>query len=172
MHVVHAFHEPVLLQPTHFRNEPAMKTDHTTITGRRQQGFTLIEVMIVVAIVAILSAIALPSYSDYVKRGQIVDGLVPLADMGAKLEQYFQDKRTYEGACQDGTVAPKPTGTTRFEYDCPTLTKNAFIVKATGKGSMAGFSYSLDQNGVRSSTVPSGWTAGEGCWSTNKGGSC
>lgn len=148
-----------------------MKTDHTTITGRRQQGFTLIEVMIVVAIVAILSAIALPSYSDYVKRGQIVDGLVPLADMGAKLEQYFQDKRTYTGACQDNTVAPKPAGTTRFEYGCE-LGANTFTVTATGKGSMNGFAYSLNQNGVRSSTVPSGWTAGEGCWSTNKGGSC
>lgn len=46
----------------------------------------------------------MPSYSDYIKRGQIVDGLVPLADMGGKLEQYFQDNRTYVAFCATGTI--------------------------------------------------------------------
>ena len=73
---------------------------------KTQIGFTLIELMVVVGLVAILTAIAMPSYTDYIKRGQIVDGIVPLADMGGKMEQFFQDHRTYVGACTAGTVAP------------------------------------------------------------------
>ncbi len=138
-----------------------------------QCGFTLIEVMVVVAIVAILASIAIPSYREYIMRGQIVDGLVPLADMGGKMEQFFQDKRTYEGACQPGTVAPQPGNTARFEYSCGTLGKSAYTVTASGKGSMAGFVFTLNQQGRRATTdTPSGWTAGSNCWSVRKDGSC
>lgn len=138
-----------------------------------QRGFTLIEVMIVVGIIAILAAIAIPSYQEYIKRGQIVDGLVPLADMGGKLEQFFQDNRTYEGACQAGTVAPAPTNTARFTYSCGTLGKSTYTVTATGIGSMAGFAFTLNQQGQRATTgTASGWTAGSNCWSARKDGSC
>ena len=140
---------------------------------KTQIGFTLIELMIVVGLIATLTAIAMPSYSNYIKRGQIVDGIVPLADMGGKMEQFFQDNRTYVGACTAGTVAPQPPDTTRFTYACSNLAKSTFTVKATGKGAMQGFAFSLDQSGARQTTgTPSGWTAGNNCWSARKDGSC
>lgn len=143
-----------------------------TAQSRRQRGFTLIEIMVVVGMVAILAAIALPNYSEYVKRGQIVDGLVPLADMGGKLEQYFQDNRKYQGACMAGTVAPLPPATTRFSYSC-NLAPTTFTVTATGLGNMQGFIFTLDQNGTRQTTgTQTGWTAGSNCWSARKDGSC
>ncbi|TDS73869.1 type IV pilin protein [Comamonas sp. JUb58] len=152
------------------RHRTARKAEAPAV---RQRGFTLIEVMIVVAIVAILAAIAIPSYQEYIKRGQIVDGLVPLADMGGKMEQFFQDNRTYEGACEPGTVAPKPGDTARFDYSCPTRSKTAFTVMAKGKGGMGGFIFTLNQQGQRATTgTPTGWTAGSNCWSVRKDGSC
>lgn len=136
-----------------------------------QRGFTLIEVMIVVAIVAILAAVALPNYSEYVKRGQLVDGLAPLADMGAKMEQFFQDNRTYVNACQSA-VAAKPADTARFIYECSEQT-SSFSVKATGRGAMDGFVFTLTHTGARNTSgTPNAWTAGSGCWSVRKDGGC
>lgn len=148
---------------------------HTGCSGpvRRwmQRGFTLIEVMIVVAIVAILAAIALPSYDEYVKRGQIVAGITPLADMGAKMEQFYQDHRTYVGACQS-RIAAEPAETARFKYICDGH-KSYYTVKAEGKGSMSGFVFVLTHEGARNTaSTPSGWTKGSGCWSIRKDGSC
>jgi len=136
-------------------------------------GFTLIEILIVIAMMAILMAIALPSYSDYLKRGRIVDGLVPLADMGAKLEQYFQDHRTYTGACSADSIAPLPAETSHFEYTCA-LTETPPKVTASGKGSMSGFVFTLDTQGVRKTAeTPAGWTKPTAnCWSSRKDGSC
>ena len=55
----------------------------------RQQGFTLIEVMIVVLIIGILAAIAYPNYSEYVKRGNRSEGQAFLNDVSARQERYF-----------------------------------------------------------------------------------
>ena len=150
----------------------ALRERSAVASLRKLRGFTLIELMVVVALIAILAAIAMPSYSDYIKRGQIVDGLVPLADMGGKLEQYFQDNRTYVGACATGTTAPMPATTSRFSYSC-NLAATTFTVTATGLGGMQGFSFTLNQAGSRQTTgTQTGWTAGTNCWSARKDGSC
>ena len=60
----------------------------------KRGGFTLIEVMIVVAIVAILSAIAIPSYRNYVIRGKIPEATSNLSGQAVKMEQYFEDNKT------------------------------------------------------------------------------
>lgn len=150
---------------------------------RRMSGFTLIELMIAVVVVAILTAIALPSYQEYVTRGKITEATSNLADMRVKLEQFFQDNRTYVGACVAGTTAPLPTGTKYFTFTCPvaTLTATTFTVTATGIAAqgMAGFVYTVDQTNTQATTITAGsaaatdgWTGNPACWVIRKGGSC
>lgn len=141
---------------------------------RRFQGFTLIELMITVAIVAILASIAVPSYTAYIKRARITEAVSGLAGMGANMERYFQDNRTYTGACAANTVAPLPTAKS-FTFSCPTLNTATFTVLASGTGSMAGFGYSIDQASARTTTgVPAGWNVPNPntCWALKADGSC
>lgn len=60
-----------------------------------QHGFTLIEMMIVVAIIGILAAIAYPSYDEYVKRGNRTEGQALLSDAAARQERYFSQNNVY-----------------------------------------------------------------------------
>lgn len=141
---------------------------------RRHQGFTLIEVMIVVAIVAILAAVAIPSYTEYIQRSRIIESTSTLASMRVKMEQYFQDNRSYVGACTAGTVAPTPSATQFFTYGCSGLANGAFLVTATGVGAMAGFGFTIDQaNNQITTGVPSNWTTPTAqCWAKKRDGSC
>ena len=144
-----------------------------------QRGFTLIELMVAVVIVAILAGIGLPAYTDYVMRGKIQEATTNLLAMRTKLEQFYQDNRTYVGACATGTVAPLPTGLKYFTVTCPTLTASTYVVQAaggitSGDQSMAGFTYTINEGNTRTTTaVPSGWgTAPITCWVSKKGGQC
>lgn len=144
---------------------------------RRTKGFSLIELMIAIAIVGILAGIAYPAYTDYVQRSKISEAVANLSDMRTKLEQFFLDRRTYVGACAANTVAPKPSGGAAkyFTYDC-NLTATAYTVTATGVGDMADFIYQIDQANTRTTVkVPEsrGWVLPTtSCWALRKDGSC
>jgi type IV pilus assembly protein PilA len=61
---------------------------------KKQQGFTLIELMIVVAIIGILAAIAIPAYQDYTIRAQVSEGLNLAGGAKAAVTEFFQDRGT------------------------------------------------------------------------------
>lgn len=121
---------------------------------RPSQGFTLIELMITVAIVAILTTIAYPSYRDYVIRGQLVDATQGLAAMRANLERYYEDNRTYLPLAPFilpcGAVAV-PAG--HFDITCVT-TATTFTATAVGaRGVVQGFTYTVNEQDVEATVV-------------------
>jgi prepilin-type N-terminal cleavage/methylation domain-containing protein len=151
----------------------------------RARGFTLIELMIVVVVVAILAAIALPSYQDYIKRGQLVNGTTLLSAGRANMERYFQDNRTYVSAnpiynpCDANVaVAQRTLGT--FVLTCagagaPTAT--TYVLTATaGAGSVSGVTYTIDQAGNQTTTSmgTTGWPlpSPATCWVVKRGQGC
>jgi len=136
--------------------------------GSRARGFTLIEVMIVVAIVGILAAAALPLYNDYVRRARIVDATSALADARTRMERHFLDNRTYVGGCQDWS-------TKSFKIGCDgAASATAYSLKAEGAADgMSGFEYTVNQDNARTSKGPDAtWGSSNSCWITRKGGEC
>lgn len=141
---------------------------------KRNNGFTLIELLVVLAIIGILAAIAYPNYSEYVLRSKLSEARAKLSEMRVRLEQFYQDKRTYLGACVAGTVAPLPTDGQFFTYECD-LQADTYVVTATGIVSQGtgDFVFKIDQANVRSTTgVPAGWATSATCWIRNKSGGC
>lgn len=147
---------------------------------RRSQGFTLLEIMIVVAIIGILAAVAVPQYQNYVLQSRVTIATSVLSAMRVSMEQYFQDNRSYIGACLAGTVAPTPGPAPNainpsFTFNCgpnpPTLT--TYTVTATGAGPMAGFIYTIDEQNVRATLGTGPWgVTNVACWVQQKGGNC
>lgn len=139
-------------------------------TQARQAGFTLIELLIAMVVVAILTAVALPAYNNYVRRGKVPEATSNLAAKRVKIEQFYQDNRTYAGA----PVLTVDQSTSQYFDFSGSGTTSTYTLTATGKASMTGFSYSVDQSNARASTVTgvSGWTGNSSCWVTKQGGQC
>ena len=140
-----------------------------------QEGFTLIELMMVIAIVGILTLVALPAYQDYVIRGKLIEATSTLSDARIKMEQYFQDRRTYDPE-GDGTTCPPaiPASTANFEYSCSGLSAGGYTIIATGIDGLSVFTYTINEANTRRTTgLKADWgTAPKECWIMKKGDGC
>ncbi len=141
----------------------------------QHRGFTLIEVMIAVAIVGILSAIAYPSYTEYIRRGHRADARAGLL----QAQQYLERASTATGVYPT-TLPPAlkwllPDGTTpdpTKRYEIAFLAGNtnaAYTLTATPKGSQTGDkcgTYTLSNTGVRGAAGKKSGESGydPDCW--------
>jgi type IV pilus assembly protein PilE len=129
-----------------------------------RRGFTLVELMIVVAIIGILAAVALPAYTDYVRRSQLPEATSTLATYRIKLEQYYQDNRNYgtADACAGGTLA---ASVGRFSYACRTDGQTYTLTATGASGRAVGHVYTLTpDNRQGTSTFKGESVSGKSCW--------
>lgn len=142
----------------------------------KQKGFTLIELMIVVALIGILASIAVPAYNDYVIRGKLVDVSAQLSDARIKREQFFQDYRAYDGS--NGGTPPCPAESKYFTFTCAetpiTYTVTAKNKANQGLGAVGDYEYTIDQANGKATTKFAGSAPSPvaSCWLMKKGDSC
>ncbi|MGV7200404.1 type IV pilin protein [Xanthomonas axonopodis pv. betlicola] len=102
-----------------------------TRTVAQMRGFTLIELMIVVAVVAILSAIAYPSYTEHVRKSRRAQAKVDLVEYGQLAERFHTVQNTYVGFSLPSTVSPREGGTAAYSLALSQQTQSGYVITAT-----------------------------------------
>jgi type IV pilus assembly protein PilE len=124
----------------------------------RQQGFNLIELMIVIAALGVLVAIAYPSYSEHIRKSHRAEGMGELLELADRLERFYSDRGTYVGASLGNAatnVYPATSENGYYTLSIASQTATAFSVSAapTSKGNQnkdkCG-TFSLTSQGVKS----------------------
>ena len=158
-----------------------MKPNPSTHPARHAAGFTLIEMMVAMVMVAILASIAIPSYRSYVRRGQLAEAFTTLADMRVKMEQWYQDNKYY-GDASGSTTCPTltnysafPVSGKYFAISCGGLgaaPAQTYTLTATGVagGLTAGYAYTINQNGIKATTSFDSQASTATCWLTKAAG--
>lgn len=152
----------------------------STSPTHASRGFTLIEVMVVVAIIGILASIAYPSYTEYVRRGQRSKAQTALMEAAQFMQRYYAANNGYNKdlsgkALEESVVQGALSNSSELAYDVsfakdfPTATAYVLVMKPTKGGRMDGDkcgSFTLDQTGFKDITgQPSGSTAtAKDCW--------
>ena len=135
------------------------------IHERHTKGFTLIEVMIVVAIVAILAAIAYPSYQEQILQSRRADAQAVLMEAAQFMERFFTTNNRYDTAVLPGGLArsPKDAGTIRYNIAInPAPTRTTFTLQATPVTADANCgNLTINQAGLRGATGALGAVQ---CW--------
>lgn len=143
------------------------------VVRRSQRGFTLMELLVVIAVIGILAAIAYPSYAAYVLRGNRADAKRILLESVQVLERNYTEASSYQTK-SDGTTAmtlpysqSPSSGTARYtiQFDTGQPTRNTYVVKAVPTGAQTGDpcgTLTIDQTGNKA--VQGATQSAVTCW--------
>jgi type IV pilus assembly protein PilE len=141
--------------------------------SRKIVGFSLIELMIALVIASLLATVALPAYRDHMIRGAIPQATGGLSLFAMRMEEYYQDHRTYANGTNCGAATP---ASEKFSFSCVTASAGqSYLLTAVGiSGDLTAFSYTLDQTGAaRTLALPAAWgKAPVNCWIIKKNATC
>lgn len=145
----------------------------------RQKGFTLIELMITVAVIGVLSALALPTYKEYMDRQKRADAQTQLLAAKLWLERNYSANMRYDDPASPGAAPPgfstqlftksPTTGTANYAISLSAVARNSYTLTATRAGAMATDAcgnFTLDNNDTKGlASQPSGSTKTlADCW--------
>jgi type IV pilus assembly protein PilE len=139
----------------------------------KQKGFTLIELMVVIAIIGILAAIVYPSYQDSVQKSRRADAKGALGSFATAMERHFSETGKYTGVGEDTGVptifsTKSPVDGTETYYNLTVqATDNSFTLTATPTGAQANDkcgTLTLTNTGVRGDGISTPSQAASGCW--------
>lgn len=135
----------------------------------RNEGFTLVELAVTLAIVAILAVVAIPSYRDYVRRGALEEASTALAAYAQRMESGYDSSGNYGVA---NCAVALPAANARWTYTCALQAGGqGFLATATGAGLANGFAYTLDNFGSRRTTSWAGAAVAKTCF-VSRGTEC
>lgn len=148
-----------------------MKSERELSNPKQSRGFTLIELMIAVAVVGILAAIAYPSYLEQVRQSRRADATAVLVEAAQFMERFYTLNNRYDET-RDGDVelpanlqrAPKEGANIYYEVTLSSVEQNSFTLLATPVNAQAGDAcgnLTLTNTGARAKT---GALALERCW--------
>jgi type IV pilus assembly protein PilE len=157
----------------------ASRARQPTPSPSSTRGFTLIEVMVVVAILGILASIAYPSYAEYVKRGRRAKAQTALLEAAQYMQRFYAANNRYNYKL-DGTTATsiddvrgaisnsgEMAYTVKFADNSPTATGFKLVAEPTANGLMVGDkcgSFTLDQTGFKSLSGQNTGLEPKDCW--------
>ncbi|MDQ1119782.1 MULTISPECIES: type IV pilin protein [Pseudoxanthomonas] len=126
------------------------------IGDKRAFGFTLLELMIVVAVVAILAAIAFPSYQDYVRKARRAQAKADLLEYAQLAERFHTVNNTYVNFTLPTTQSPREGGTAYYTLALSNQAQSTFMITATAKAPQSldkCGNLSINQAGVKGNTA-------------------
>jgi type IV pilus assembly protein PilE len=129
---------------------------------KNSTGFTLIEHLIAIVITAILVTVAVPGYTQYLRRGWVLDGTQALAVYAQRLETSYESNGNYGIA---GCSVAAPGATEQWSFNCALdVGGQGFVARVVGVGVMAGYTFTLDELGNRVTTAFPSVAGTRTCW--------
>ena len=142
-----------------------------------QNGFTLLELLIVIAIIGILSGIALPAYKDYTQQGRLAAAASTLSTLANQLESHYLETRRYSN--EQDLCNLMDSSDDYFNYTC-TLQNNSdqqYLLSASSTNNLSAsktFVLGLNEQGVKNTRIVIGSNVTDEfpCWILSSSGAC